>query len=413
LGAQTYTTITFDVPLLPKQAGTFEIPQTTVGCHVIAGQRRSRSPFDSSPFGDFFQDDLLGDFGLGRRNVYRKVVVPSNPLTLQVKELPAAGQPPGFAGHVGDYRIAASASPTEVNVGDPITLTIRLSGPEYLDEVTLPPLDQQPALARDFRVPKEMAPGRIEGAAKVFTQTLRAAHENVSAVPPIELAYFDTRTEQYRVARTEPIPLTVKATKVVTASDAEGRELVAAGKALKAWSRGIAHNYEDLSVLDDQHCGPAVWLHSPLWMSTVGAPPLLYFALLTGTVLYRRRSADPAAGRARRAYSECVRSLKRRHRQAAAAGDSAEYAAVLEALRSYLGDKLRLSPGALTFADVTGPLEQRGVPAEVRAALKRLFDTCEAGRYAGGAAAGSVERQQLLRQTLATVKEIERTIRAA
>ena len=52
----------------------------------------------------------------------------SEPVELEVQPLPETGKPPEFYGLVGQYTIAASAAPTKVNVGDPITLTIRIGG---------------------------------------------------------------------------------------------------------------------------------------------------------------------------------------------------------------------------------------------------------------------------------------------
>src|SRR5262245_6018297 len=45
-----------------------------------------------------------------------------------VEEPPVAGRPEDFSGLVGVYRISSSASPTEVNVEDPLTLTVRITG---------------------------------------------------------------------------------------------------------------------------------------------------------------------------------------------------------------------------------------------------------------------------------------------
>jgi hypothetical protein len=70
-------------------------------------------------------------------------------------------------------------------------------------------------------------------------------------------------------------------------------------------------------------------------------------------------------------------------------GEAAEQdAALLQALRQYLGDRLGLAPGALTFADVELRLAARGVDSELIRTLNNLFDRCEAGRYAGGTLGG-------------------------
>ena len=58
---------------------------------------------------------------------------------------------------------------------------------------------------------------------------------------------------------------------------------------------------------------------------------------------------------------------------------------VLKVFRDYLGAKLRRTSGALTYADVRGSLEEKAVGEELLDRVKRVFETCEASRYAGAA----------------------------
>ncbi|MEW6355424.1 MAG: BatD family protein [Planctomycetota bacterium] len=378
LDGKPYAALRFSKILIPKQAGDMDFSSASAACEALEGYRKRRAP--RSVFEDGFFDDFFGR----RTGVYKKYVVPPNPLSLHVLPVPTEGQPPGYSGLVGEYRIEASAKPTEVNVGDPITLTIKVSGPPYLDHVELPPLDKQPAFADSFKIPKEIAPGKVESGAKVFTQTIRATTLDVKEIPAIELPYFDVERGQYAVAKTKPIPLTVRETKVVTAQDAEGRDLPAAAKSeLVAWTKGIAHNYEDLSVLTDQRAGPAMWLRSSAWLAILGLPPLAYVVLLVTTTVARRRAADPGAVRARRAYRELAKALMEAQR--GRREDS--HAAALEAMRQYLGCKLRLPPGALTFADAEAALASRHVDDETIQSMDKFFRECEAGRYGGMSAA--------------------------
>lgn len=402
LEGKTFATLSFTKVLIPKHSGTINLAPASVACEAFVGYRKSRSPFNSMHddfFSDFFSDDF---FGRSRRGVYQTVVVPSNGLQLKVRDLPSEGQPPGFAGHVGHYALSASAAPTQVAVGDPITLTLELTGPEYLDHVQLPSLQDQPQLVKDFKIPKDMAAGKVEGNRKVFTQTLRAKHADVSAIPGIALPYFDTRTGKYDVARTEPIPLTVKATRVVTARDAEGVTPVEDGLRIEAWKRGIAHNYDDLSTLQNHRYAPDSWLSHPQRLLAVCAPPLVYALLYLGLWMRRRSQADPEANRSRKALSRFQRQWSR-------LGPSPGSVALLQIFRDYLGAKLRLPSAALVWADVAQALERRDVPAEIRDRVRAVFDRCEAERYAGGQLdTGAEDLSEALRTT---VKQLERELK--
>jgi hypothetical protein len=391
--------VSFSRVIMPKGAGTFQIAPGTVTCQVFAGMAQAsprRRP------GGFFNDF----FGAASRKRYRQAVISSNSLTLTVKPLPAAGRPANFSGIVGHVDLRASADPTEVSVGEPLVLTVVLSGPEYLDDVRLQPLENQPDIAGRFKVSDE-GPGVVEDGTKVFQRTLRAASADVNAIPPIRVSYFDSATGTYNEAATNPIPLTVNATRVVTALDAEGTAPVKSGGAtLKAWTQGIAHNYEDLGVLQDQDYGLSAWLESPAWLGALIGFPGIYLVLLVTTVCVRRSQADLEGRRARQA----LRYFRRGAADARAAGsDDEALDRLLHALREYLGAKFALPAGALIYADVAPRLEAAGVDADVRDRLRALFDVCEAGRYAGGAV--SMSRREAVEQARTVVQELEKTLK--
>lgn len=375
LDGKQYQTLGLRKALIPKKAGTFPIPAATLSFRGLAGYRTAQ---------DFFGRPV-------KQAQYRQFVIPSNDLVLEVLDVPLQGRPANFAGHIGQYQIQASAAPTEANVGDPITLTVAISGPEYLEHVNLPPLSGQPVLARDFRLPNEIAAGEIRGRAKLFTQTIRAAHAQVSQVPPIELPFFDTVTGTYQIAKSAAIPLAIRETKVVTAGDAEGLSPVLGQTSeIQAWTSGIAHNYESPAALIHHGLDAQQLLASPGVIGMIAAPPLGYVVLFLVLLSMRRRNADPHGVKERRALREF-------HDQLAKATDSD---AVLTALREFLGHKLRLPAGALTFKDIDEPLKKKGVSAETISEIGEIFEQCEASRYSGG---GSSEDVEQLRGRSATI----------
>jgi hypothetical protein len=401
LDGRSFLTVKFEKVLIPKQAGTISAPPATVSMRAVQGYQRRGG---SNVFDDFFSDGFLG-----RRAVYEDFVVPSNTLALEVAELPAEGRPAGFNGLIGPFSISAGATPTDVSVGDPITLTVKVEGPRYLENVTLPPLENQPSLARDFRIPEERATGVVRGRSKVFTQTLRATHSGVNEIPPIEVPYFDPRSGAYEIARSEPILLKVEGNRIITAQDAEGRESAAVTKTeLEARQEGIAHNYDSADALINQAGSLAVWLGSPLGLALLVVPPLGYGALWGFLVMAQRRGADSTGRRAKRAYRDFNRRLAGLDaNKSNGSGDL--HSELLEALREYLGGRLELPPGALTFSDVADVLRQRGAAEETLTKLRALFEQCEAGRYAGGLYA-SEEPSAMIERARQAVSQLEREL---
>ena len=401
-GGREFTALRFRKALIPRTAGRLALGQSSVAFNALAGyQKRGAGLFDS--FDDFFEGDF--PFGIGRQAVYKKMVAPSNEPVLTVKELPVEGRPVNFSGLVGKYRVAATALPTEARVGDPITLTVQVAGPDYLDNVKLPRLDRQQSLIRDFKVPSEMAAGKVSGGVITFTQTIRAKSAEVKEVPPIELPYFDAGRGRYEITRTKPVPLKIEAARVVTALDAEGREVAEIPSSeLETWTKGIAHNYEDESVLAREG-KPALGFSARTWLMLLCLPPLFYLLLWSGTIFIRRRLADPAALRARGAYREFNAALGSLERITGAAF----FSGLLRALREYLGAKFRRPGGGLTYAEVESAVEGRSLPAEVKDRVKMLFELCEQGSYGGGT--GYEQKwEALVKEARHLVRELERRL---
>jgi hypothetical protein len=398
--------MTFQIGLIPKRQGNITLEKATVLCNALTGYEKRRS---DDLFSRFFDDDF---FSRSRRGVYKKIVVPSNSPVLKVKELPTQGRPRDFTGYVGSYEIKAKAEPMEVNVGDPITLTLTISGPEFLEHVKPPDLNRQKDLTADFKIPSEMASGEISGnnimgKAKVFTQTIRPKSSAIKEIPSIEIPYFDTRLKKYRYAKSEPIPLKVDDTKIVTLLDAEGVTVTGpAGNEIESLTKGIAFNYEDISVLENERLAPLSWFRSFPVIIIIFFFPFLYLMLYAGYFLYQKRSADPLGIKAKKSYRVLIGSLNKARKSDSTAGVSV---LILEAFKEYLGAKLRIPSGAITFKDVQDHLRDRNIEGQLLERLKILFDSCEAGRYTGENKLS--EGTSLAEEGIALAKELEKALK--
>ena len=396
LDGESYATLEFSIAVIPRRSGTFAIPEFIVACESGTGMRSRRDVIN-----DFFGDDVFGKW----RGSLRKYVVPSNALSLGVKALPIEGRPAGFSGHVGQYRISTAAEPVEVNIGDPITLNVILEGPDYLGLVDLPSLAGQEELAANFKIPDERAPGKIEGRRKIFTQTIRARNDQVERIPPVSLVYFDTAREQYVTAVSDPIPIAVRKTRIVTAGDAEGIDSGDRGSPLEKWKAGIAYSYEGPGVIEAQDFGLDSILSEARVRLMLFLPPLAWLLVLGAVVVSRKRSADPDAVKSRSA----LRRL--RGRLAALSPDDSDEtfcSGVMDSFKMYLGDKLRITGRSLTTNEIEQFLSERGIDREVTEKVKDLLSSCEFGAYAGGSSVDG--REGLVDRAMDTARKLDRML---
>lgn len=352
-----YGVVTAQRTIVPTAPGDLEIGPFSAIAEVKTGERT---------IGILLTEDIL------ERRVSR-----SEPVRLRVRPLPTEGRPSNFTGLVGRFSIAASAEPTQVSVGDPITLHVRINGPEPLERLSPPDLERLPDYTAGFRLSADglrqegdPAPGH-----RTFSTTVRATSDRVTALPPVELPYFDTEVGEYRTARSEPIPLIVHPTRQVTAQDAVSAAsppgsgppapspartpLLSAPGGLHAISTSAAS-------LRNEHADLRTLLTQPAWAAGVALPPLAFAA--AALYVLARRAAPTSAQRHRHAARVARRILRARS------------GSVGEALRTYLALRYDTPASAITSFDA-----RRLLAADDPAAAEfaDLLDRAEAARLAG------------------------------
>lgn len=148
----------------------------------------------------------------------------STPHRVTVRPPPVAGRPEGYSGAVGRLSVRSRADATPARVGDPLVLTVTVSG---VGNVGLFP---RPALQLPWG---HVVPGpervRVDSSAslvsgdKHFEWVVTPRESGVQVVPPIRYPFFNPYTEQYEVAVTAPLNVTVRGGTLATLED-EARE---------------------------------------------------------------------------------------------------------------------------------------------------------------------------------------------
>jgi BatD DUF11 like domain len=358
--------------LIPKHAGEIELVPPRLTCKVAEQGQRSRR----DPWGGFFSDDVFG------RREYKRFVAQAKGVTLKVRPLPQEGRPADFNGLVGRYTISVSAQPVKVNVGDPITLTITISG-ELLKQVQMPDLQ---SMAENFKIASEQSTPKTQGNRKIFTQTIRAKNEQIEEIPGIPLSYFDVEKGRYITIFSEPISLKVAATENVTARQAEGWDLTKPTSEIEAVRGGIAANvYDQSELLTDAAFSPMAALVRPGYVA-LWAGPLVLFAAMS---LVRRLTSDsPERRQARRRSSALRRAVSRlakiNSRTASAPQEMADI------MRQYVGDRFNRTAASLTARDCREILQNVCPEKELVERFCRVLEQCEQSQFAGTNADDSI-----------------------
>lgn len=341
--------------LVPLDAGDLRIGPFSLVFHVVDAFARDR---------------------WGRAQNDRRVSVAA-PITLRVRPLPTGGRPEGFAGAVGPVALEAAADRTEVRVGDPIELTLRIRADEPIRRIGPPVLEALANLSESFRLdPDGWEHVQTTPTEREYRTTIRARDEQVAAIPPIELPWFDPDRGEYVVARTGEIPLRVQATPGVEISTAERSPsplVVEPGTPEPLVDRhsGVLANEHGPDLLVRETVDPAALLRSPLGLALLVGPPAAW-ALAAGALALRRRRRSPGYRR-RHALARARRVLRAR-----AEPDER----ISRAIRIYVGETFGRPPRAITEHDCRRLLADSGL-GDAGGELAWMLTSAQRPRYAG------------------------------
>ena len=378
--------LTFSKTLLPRHSGRIKIEPASVSTNVVIGRGRRRG-FFSSP------------------NQYKRFMVSSEPLELNVLPLPADNKPADFYGLVGPYTISVFAEPTKVNVGDPITLTIKIGPSDYLKKVRWPQLEAIAQLADNFKIPIQKALPTIEEGFKIFTQTIRANNDKVAHIPPIPLSFFDPESRRYVTAQSDPIKLTVAPTKILTTSDLEGSTFIAFNKEVEAIKEGLSANYEGPDCLSNMNFSVLTALATPAYVPLWALPFIAFVSSALFKLITHTTPEKTAARDRKRAASRAIAQL----RKISSADVSKRREMLASAMKEYIGRRFGKVAGSLTADDCRRVISDAANDPQLAEQFSRTIADSEAARYASiDTAVDTAEVRQIIELIGSIEKRLKR-----
>jgi hypothetical protein len=278
-------------------------------------------------------------------------------------EPPVEGRPVDFSNIVGAYSIRASAAPVDVDVGAPITLTVRITGAgpaKY--EPRRQNLHVLPDWSNDFYVEPVPDEDRVDKQKKSwsFVYRLRPKHVQVSAIDDIKLVYFDPAAQKYATRFVDPIEnISVKPKRDVAGDIAARIEAPAS-----FWNTDQSI---DLRQTDSSFVPSAFLMTLVLVL-----PPLACFVIF---VAWRHYFPDADHERIRVRRQAAARAL-------AALQLKGDFAWLV--LRQYLEDRFDFGIDDPTPEDAAHFLKRRGFARECSARVAAFLQRCDSVRFAQG-----------------------------
>jgi hypothetical protein len=377
--------------LFPTSTGKLTIGPAELRCTVEDLDRHlNRDPFA------MFDRDLLSLFRQGKPQVLK-----SSPIEIEVSPLPEIDKPEEFSGTVGAYRLKVSLDETQVEVGQPVTLTARVSGAGNIKSVGKPKIPE----LLDFRTYSSGSSEnvskknyRVQGV-KTYQEVLIPKTAGKYTIPPIEFSFFDPKAKSYQTLKSNPILLTVTPSSEASPSDIAQLSKQEIGRAVK----DIRYIKLSGGAFEDQ--GDRLY-RKPVFL-LLQLIPLLAFALSWRYQSVREKlNSDVGYARQRRARRVAQRRLKVARKLISAQTSKEFYCEIARALLQYVGDKLNVPAYGLTKDDIVEKLSARGLEREKIENLVGFLDSCDFARFAPGSSTEE-EMQKFLRQAEKAIADLE------
>jgi len=143
----------------------------------------------------------------------KKPIYSDNPqLNIKVMELPKENVPPSFNGAIGDFKInVIPSSDTDLKVGDPISLSIEITGRGTWEFVKCPPVHKISTITDYFKVSSDPVIGEVsdDGTTKTFLLRMRVKSKTVKEIPPIPFTFFNLIKQKYVTVYSRKVPISV------------------------------------------------------------------------------------------------------------------------------------------------------------------------------------------------------------
>ena len=389
VGNVGFTVVPFSLPLTATRSGAQTLgPITATVVLQVPAERGNR-------------DGFFDPFGMFNRTRNERRALATEAVQIQVLPLPTEGRPADFSGAVGSFTLDFSAGPTNVAVGDPITIRAQITGRGPIESLKLP--DQ--SAWRDFKTYPPTTKVELTDAlglqgTKFFEEVVVPQNAELKSLPGFAFSYFDPDVKAYRTLAHPAVAL------VVRPAGSTPPPSVANLPGTKPEEPAVRQDIVPLK----QRLGPVTRVQPPLvtqpWFLAAQAVPVLAWLGLLG---WRRRAESLANNprlRRQRQVAQVLREGLQELRNQAAQNKSEEFfATLIRLLQEQLGERLDLPASAITEAVIAERLRPRQVPEPTLAGLHELFLRCNQARYAP--VRDSAELAQLVPQWEQVSRELQ------
>ncbi|MCB9451715.1 MAG: BatD family protein [Anaerolineaceae bacterium] len=314
----------------------------------------------------------------------------ADPVVVDVQPLPG-GAPEGYNGAVGQFDMVASIDRTQATQGEPVTLTLTVTGTGNVEQL-LPPELNVPQSWRMYAAAPVFRPldNTVSLGEKVFSWQLVPGQTGEQVLPAVTLPFFDPSSLTYRSISTAPVTLNITpADSVPAAQPSTQQALSEAGlRPLKSVPANLNLGVSGIS---------AIW-----WLCPLAGLPLL---AVVGAGVWERRRRWLAQNHARLQSANALSKAENGLQSAAKLPPEQAYRAIYSRITGFLHDKADMNVQGRGHSELQALLLARGVSEEAARRFVACLERADEGRFAPS---GAVPVSALVKSAIEALTAVER-----
>ena len=360
-----YNTVKFSKILIPIKTGKLNLGPVAMNVTISEADKRRR-------------DDFFGSFFRHHRQINK--VVQSKPLAIEVLPVPATGKPESYDGAVGAFSLSAKVSPKSVVEGEPVTLSVTLSGYGNIDNVSLTlPTNTFGFRTYDPETSKKsgISNGKL-GGTKTYTQVWVPISEKSTFIPAIKFSFFDVSSGKYKEIKRGPFALKVaKNSNAPQMYITEKASIIKKDGYIKILQQDIFPNIIKISDMGNQQRA----YNKLSFFLLIIIPPSIWIILFIFAKRQHRLKTDTAFFRKLNAGKQVNSRLKKANSALKQNKGQLFYSELSDALCHFIADKLHLAAPQVSASSVKDLLENAGASQETSNEISRLLEEYDFERF--------------------------------
>jgi hypothetical protein len=387
LNGRRYRVYSWPLIITPISSGQQDLNfQFTLSAQMPDQRNATPSPFGQSIFDNFFGRTE-------RFNVY------TEPTQIDVRRLPAEGRPDSFSGAIGMFNMQVSADSDSTRVGEPIMLSLKISGQGNFDRIKSPDMpatsgwrnyEPEAAFDQDSSNPRK--------GMKRFDYVFIPEKAGSLKLPEVKFSYFDPSIEKY-VELSAPI-LSAKVapsnrpvmTTAAPLTEEDSAPAINLTKALSSEELLITLDYRPRKGRQIEKS----LLSSP-WFNYLNCAAFIVLTV-SGIVIYRRKQLYQNADYA--LAHQAKQALKLTVKEAQSNDAAVFYRSAQQAIRLAATVRTKRNLRSADFAKLEAQFKQSQVADGVIEQARSLFKEADNHRFSGRTHSADLQRARTQLNTI-------------